>query len=232
MKLMIDLSLTLDTCRRFYAAHNLADWADALPATLSLSDDDRSALAQAERWGFSAAFAFPPFAMQMATLDWLIDETARKPAPVADNQQYREPFLADSWTKTPNGKVLQRTDDLGPRDWGPYLFVFSPNPIQKCWGLTGKQMREQFEAKDWHGLTVPEYLVLQRFFCEKHGDHRFHEEPEDDSGAHSLWLIDSMDDKNCSVALGKNGVVNIQATSIGNRDRHRAGIAGIIIPLS
>jgi hypothetical protein len=228
---MTELQSTLADSCRFYRHHNLGDWATTLPASPTLADLDQATAGQAAKHGFTAAFAFPPFTLQMATLDRLIDETARKPAPVPDNQQYREPFLADDWSRTPNGKVLQRTDDLGGREWGPYLFVFSPNPIQKCWGLTGKQIREQFEAKDWHGLTVPEYLVLQRFFCEKYGDHRFFEQPEDESGAHALWLIDSMDDKNCSVALGKSGVINIQAASIGNRDRKRAALGGIVLAL-
>lgn len=218
---MIDLTFSLETSRRFYRAHGLADWAEALPASCALTD----------KQGFTQSFAFPAFELQMASLDRLIDETARKPAPVPDNQQYREPFLADDWSKTPNGKVLQRDDGLGGREWGPYLLLFSPNPIQKCWGLTGKQIREHFQTKDWIGLTVPEYLVLQRFFCEHYGDHRFFAQPEDDSGSHSIWLIDSMDDKSCAVAMGKNGVVNIQAASINNRDRKRAAVAGIIIPL-
>jgi hypothetical protein len=228
----IDLPGINEVSRRFYAGHNLADWAEALPAAAALTDADRTALEQAAKHGFTAAFAFPPFALQVETLERLIDETARKPAPIPDNQQYREPFLADDWSKTANGKVLQRTDDLGGREWGPYLYLCSPNPIQKCWGLTGKQIREQFRAKDWRGLTVPEYLILQRYFCEKYGDHRFFEKPEDDLGAHWIWLVDSMDDKNCSVALGSNRGINIQATGINNRERKRAAIGGLIVPLS
>jgi hypothetical protein len=220
-----DLRAMLDASRRFCAAHGLADWAKAL---MSVDADAPTGAVPRE---FTAGFVFPPFELQMATLDRLVDETARKPAAIPDNQQYREPFLSDEWSKTPNGKVLQRTDDLGGREWGPYLLLFSPNPIQKCWGLTGKQIREYFESKGWCGLTVPEYFVLQRFLCERYGDHRFFAKPEDDSGAHSIWLSDSMDDKNCSVALGKSGVINIQATAIKNRDRHRAAIAGIVISL-
>ena len=224
----IDVPNVLARSRRFFELHHLADWAEALPTTPKY---DSTALAQATKLSCTAAFTFPPFELQMATFDRLVDETARKPAAIPDNQQYREPFLSDEWSKTPNGKVLQRTGDLGGREWGPYLFLFSPNPIQKCWGLTGKQIREHFEAKGWHGLTAPEYLVLQRFFCEQYGDHRFFEKPEDDSGAHALWLIDSMDDKNCSVALGSKRGINLQATGLGNRDRKRATIGAMIVPL-
>ena len=167
----------------------------------------------------------------MQTLERLIDETARKPAPVADNQQYAEAFLADTWTKTPNGKVLQRTSDLGPREWGSYLCVFSPNPIQQAWGRTARQIAELFGTKGWSGLTVPEYLVLQRFYCEKYQDHRFYEQPEDDSGAHAMWLIDSMTDKDCTVAVGSHRGINLQAASAANRDSRRAAVAGVMVPL-
>ena len=228
---MNNLTNILQTSRRFYAQHHLADWVDALPTTASFSEDDMSAIAKVAERGFTHAFAFPPFDVQMAALDRLIDETARKPASIPDNQQYLEPFLADHWTKTPNGNVFQQTDDAGPRAWGAYLFAFSPDPVQKCWGMTAKQIREHFQSKDWHGLTVPEYLVLQRLYCEKYGDHRFFEKPEDDSGAHSLWLIDSMDDKNCAVAVGSNRGINLQACSINNRDSKRAAVAGIIVLL-
>jgi hypothetical protein len=161
----------------------------------------------------------------MAALDRVIDETARKPASVPDNQQYAEPFLADAWTKTPNGKVLQRDGDLAEREWGPYLLLFTPNAVPQAWGRTGKQIAELLDAKGWRGLTVPEYLVLQRWRCESFGDHRFFEHPEDDSGAHALWLIDSAKGKDCAVAQASHRGVVLQACGLGNRDSRRAAVA-------
>jgi hypothetical protein len=228
---MLDPQAVLDVSRRFYRQHNLADWTDALPERAELDDAARRDFSQAAKHGLTRAFAFPPFDLQMQTLDRLIDETARKHAPISDNQQYAEPFLADTWTKTPNGKVLQRTDELGPRLWGPYLHVFAPKPIQQAWGRTARQIQEWLDAKGWQGLTVPEYLVLQRCFCEQHRDHRFFDEPEDDSGMHALWLIDSMTGKECAVAVGSHRGINLQACSAGNRDSRRATVAGVVVAL-
>jgi hypothetical protein len=219
----------LDSSRRFYRQHHLGDWSDALPGDAAAADPRDPAIAA--KHDFTQAFAFPPFALQMETLERLIDEMARKPAPVPDNQQYVEPFLADTWTKTPNGKVLQRTGDLGAREWGAYLLLFAPRPLAQAWGRTGRQIAELLQAKGWCGLTVPEYLVLQRFLCEKHGDHRFFAEPEGDAGAHSLWLTDSMTDKDCAVAVGSHRGINLQACSAANRDSRRAAVAGILIAL-
>jgi hypothetical protein len=164
---MVDIAEMVKTSRRFYRGHNLADWAKAIPKTASVPAGFDSTLRQAEKARFTAAFAFPPFELQMGQLDALIDETARKPAPgLPDTQQYSgELFLADEWTKTANGKVLQRPDDLGPRTWGPYLLLFSPEPHAAAFGRTGRQIAEQFQARDWHGLTVPEYFVLSASFA-------------------------------------------------------------------
>lgn len=225
---MTTLDQIIAASLRFYRQHNLVDWAAALPAAPA---DDPTAHADAAKHGFTLAFAFPPFALQMETLGRLIDETARKPAPVPDNQQYGDPFLADTWTKTPNGRVLQRTEDLGARPWGPYVLWFAPWPLQQAWGRTARQINEYLQAKGWCGLTVPEYLVLQRLLCEKHLDHRFFDEPEDDAGAHALWLINSMTDKDCAVAVGSHRGINLQAASAGNRDSRRATVAGIIAGL-
>jgi hypothetical protein len=218
----MDIQAIVKRSRDFYRWHGLGDWGDSLPESGQPIDEPE----------FERAFAFPAFDVQTATLDRLIEATARQPAPaVPDNQQYREPFLADTWSKTPNGKILQGTDNLGPRPYGPYVLVFSATPCKNAWGRTGKQIAELFQAKGWQGLTVPEYLVVQRFYCEQFGDHRFFDEPLDDSLSHWLWLVDSMTDSEMSVAYGSSRGVNLQACKLGNRDSRRAAIAAAVVPL-
>jgi hypothetical protein len=139
--------------------------------------------------------------------------------------------LSDAWSKTPNGKVLQRDDDLGLRTAGPYLFLFSPEPYATAWGRTGTQIQELFHAKGWQGLTVPEYLVLQRHFCEQFGDHRFFAHQQNERSAHALWLVDSMKGAECSVvAAGPRGI-DIRACSANNRDSRRATVVGMVVQL-
>lgn len=226
----MDLQEVLKRSRKFYREHQLADWREALPK--SVAELDRAIAADAERAGFGRAFAFPPFAVQMAEFDRLVEATARQPAPgLPDNHQYREPFLADSWTKTPNGKILQRPDNLGVRTEGPYLLLFSTSPLKNAWGRTGKQITELFDAKGWHGLTVPEYLVLQRFYCERFGDHRFFDEPQDETTSHWLWLVDSANDSDMAVSFGSARGINIQACPIGNRESRRAALAAAMLPV-
>ena len=42
-------------------------------------------------------------------------------------------------------------------------------------------------------------LVLQRYFAEKYGDHRFYEETEETNPTYWLWLVDSMTETACTV---------------------------------
>lgn len=228
----MDFQQILKTSRLFYRDHNLDDWRHALPKKARVDRPEEVERA-AERAGLTLGFAFPPCAVQLAELPQVIFETATKPASgLPDNQQYHgEPFLADSWTKTANGKVLQRDHDLSGRDEGSYLLLFAAAPCKSAWGRTGRQIRELFDARGWQGLTVPEYFVLQRWLAERHGDHRFFPEPEEENGVHSLWLVDSMDDAACSVALGKNGSINVQACPLTNRDSRRAALAAMVVPL-
>ena len=145
--------------------------------------------------------------------------------------QYREPFLADNWSREANGQVVQRTTDLGYRD-RPYVFLYTPKFLANCWGKTGKQIGEQFSAKGWRGLTVPEYLVLQRGRAERHADHRFVDDPEDPM-AHWLWLIDSMTETDCTVAYGsvrEHPTCRRPASGIANRSAERS--PEVIVPLA
>ena len=228
---MYDFTAIVKASRRFYKEHALVPWAAAIPRRPSPAIEVEKLLEHADRSGFTEGFAFPPFAMQMDALPRVITACARQPAPqLPDNQQYREPFLADNWSRESNGQVLQRRSELGARMAGPYVLLFTSNHLTNCWGKTGKQIAEQFQAKGWHGLTVPEYLVLQRWFAERYGDHRFLAAPEDPT-AHWLWLIDSMTEIDCTVAYGSARGINLQATGVNNRESKRNAVAGIIVPL-
>lgn len=227
---MYDFPAILRVSRRFYKDNGLAAWSKTIPKIPYPSRDVEAILEQAAQHGFDTGFAFPPFELQERTFDDLVDACARQPsAKLADNQQYGPPFLADSWSREANGRVTQRRHDLGERA-SPYVLLLTTAPLGNCWGKTGKQIAEQFHARGWHGLTVYEYLVLQRHFAESYGDHRFFSKPEDPTG-HWLWLIDSMTESDCAVAMGNARGINIQATSINNRESKRAALAGVIVPL-
>jgi hypothetical protein len=228
---MLDLDGLVRECRRFYRDHDLLELAKGIPKSAMIPEESARLLPMAEREGFTAAFVFPRFRRQMEHLDRIIEAMARRPAAgIPDNQQYREPFIADTMAKEPNGKVLQRDNDLGPRQDGPYLYLYSPDPHPSARGKTARQIGEYFQARGWQGLTTPEYLILQRYLCEKHRDHRFHDHGEAPE-RHWMWLIDSMNEADCAIAMADVRGINIQAAPAGNRDSKRTVIAGLVIPL-
>src|SRR5262249_27566061 len=126
----MDLQRILKTSRIFYRDHDLPDWRAALPKVARVADEGEI-IAEATKNGFTLGFAFPPFALQMAALEQLIETTGHKRSEaLPDDQQFvAPPILSDTWSKEPNGKILQRTDDLGGRADGPYLLLFSPRPV-------------------------------------------------------------------------------------------------------
>ena len=148
---MYDFPAVVKASRRFYKDHDLATWAKAIPRHPTPARDVETLLDLADKNGFTAAFAFPVFALQQQSLDRLVDACARQPSPLLpDNQQYRQPFLADNWSRVANGAVLQRSHDLGDRPLGAYVLLFTSAPLANCWGKTGKQIAEQFQSRGWH----------------------------------------------------------------------------------
>lgn len=228
----LDITFILEKSRAFYKDHELGDWAEAVPRRGELTAAGESRLVWAEKAGWDESFAFPPFPLQMATLSRLVEAMARKPAPdLPDDHQYvEEPFLADGWARAPNGKVLQRDHDLGPRLDGPYLFIFSRKPVLNAWGRSGKQIADLLGSKNWQGLTVPEYLVLQRGLCERNRNHRFLD-TEDEPRGHLLWLVDSASEQAMTIAGSNQRGIQILACPLGHRDARRATVAGMVFPI-
>src|SRR5262245_46224354 len=99
----MDLTEILKASRRFFREHNLDDWRRSTPKKVHLGPDAELTRELARKSGFQRGFAFPPFDLQMASFERLVDETARKPASIlAENQQYaHEPVLSNSWNAAP-----------------------------------------------------------------------------------------------------------------------------------
>ena len=72
----MDLRQILKTSRIFYRDHNLPKWRAELPKKARI-DDEENVVGQVVKSGFTHGFAFPPFTVQIANLDDLIEETVR-----------------------------------------------------------------------------------------------------------------------------------------------------------
>ncbi|WP_067650988.1 hypothetical protein [Nocardia harenae] len=157
----------------------------------------------------AVGFAFPPAAAQRAQLPALLALAAYdRPAEVASD-------LLDG--------DIDRPDH-------PYLLVLPAERIQP-WtrGRTAPGLRKALTAHGWSGLTVPEYLVLQRQSFDAHGDHRFDAYTGDEPGW--SWLPASTNGPLVGMAYYNpgSGTVQIAACKTGSKNPRKGAHLGRVL---
>lgn len=223
-----DTSRILQTSREFYTAHNMPDWAENLPAVASLTGEAQSILEKAHAGGFTLALAFPSPAVQSASLAKLLHEMGGAPVEgLPKEHQYTEPFLpiVDEMQAAP---AKNRPD-------APYILLSMPGPFPT--ETRGKQVPELnrlFAAMSWNGLTVAEYIVLQRRSVIEHRDHRFDDYAKETIRSQWTWLLDTHVPSGCAAAYWNPGKrrLEIYACKAGSKNERRGAHPTIIIPLT
>ncbi|MGH9317004.1 MAG: hypothetical protein ACRD1P_07855 [Thermoanaerobaculia bacterium] len=85
-----------------------------------------------------------------------------------------------------------KTAGIRNRPSGPYLLLYRPGPFpRETRDKKAGELDRLFESLGWRGLSIPEYLILQRVLCEKHSDHRFDLYARDVACSQWMWLLDS-----------------------------------------
>lgn len=171
-----DPAAALRAARSFYRSHGLDEWVAALPRA------GRNALPRTT--GLDAAWLFPPVPVQVATVTLLFETLGTRPARrLSEAEQYGEPLIGDLHTLrlcTPRHRPV-----------GPYLLVFrgrgvAPESVEQAPSI----LEASFRSAGRTGLTIPEYLVLQRVAAEAWLDHRF-DTRETRAGPQRQWLLDA-----------------------------------------
>lgn len=168
-----DLSFAAEASRAFFEFHGLPQLAQAVPAHV----DPTPLAGPATVLGLDVALAFPPVSVQRAAFAAAVEALAVAPgADLEADQQYGPPQL--------DVATLQFAEVLH-RPKGAYLLVLSSGPVPPSTrGASAERLRARFDLGRLGGLTPFEYLVVQRYFAERFGDHRF-------DGSHALWLLDA-----------------------------------------
>lgn len=192
----------LKASRDFFNGHGLKQLAGALPPA-KLDAAGKQLIEKARADGFEAGFVFPPAPTMSAALEDMIRELATAPAAgVPDAQQYSEPWR-------PTAELLRTVESRG-RPAGAYLLMHRPGRFPaETFGQTTTALDKQFAGRSWAGLTLPEYLVLQRRSCEEHGDHRFDDYLAEGERCQWMWLLDARVGDKVTMAYwngGKNRV--------------------------
>lgn len=213
----------LENSRNFFDRNDLQELAEALPESMQLDDAAQAALEAASEHGFEPFFVFPAVSDQQFAWEELLDRLGTQPSDkLIGEQQYGEaPWVhnADAWS---NAETSGRPD-------GAYLMLFREGPMpRETLDLTAARVEKLFASQETQGLSITEYLVLQRIFAERHGDHGF-----DDYATGWQWLPSTKVDGKCAMAHwhAKPRRLNLGDCSGSSRNKKKGAYPCVIVPL-
>jgi hypothetical protein len=169
----------------FFRSHELHPLAKELPGELTLSGEGQARSEQALSEGFDSAFVFPSVAAQKIHFDAMVKQLATAPAfGLSKREQYTPPAI-------PELRTLKTTPARN-RPTGCYVLFYRTSPFpRETREKSAPDVDKLFSALGWTGLTVSEYMVLQRLLAEKNGDHRFDLYAPDSERSQWQWLLDT-----------------------------------------
>ena len=213
-----DPTAALRAARSFYRSRALHEWVAALP---------RSAKTRVPRTpGLDSAWLFPPVPVQVATVTLLFETLSTRPVKrLSEEQQYGEPLISDLHTL--------RLCSPRQRPVGPYLLLFRGRGVPpESLGKAPSAVEHEFHASGWTGLTIPEYLVLQRVGAEAWRDHRF-DAADTRAGPQAQWLLDAGAPNECTSAQWNPvpGRVEVRFTQRDHGEPGRGAHPSVVVPL-
>ncbi len=182
-EIKLDILETRQASAAFYKSHNLTEYLGGLPQEIKFSKDGEARIKEALKMGFDTALILPAADVQQKNVELLDTEMAAKALPgLSANDQYTAPYFEDN-TKT--AESLNRPAKA-------YLLLYQSGDIpQETKGQTPNQLRPLFKKNKWDGLTLPEYLVLQRVEAEKRKNHSFDAYSTSGAASNWTWLLDT-----------------------------------------
>lgn len=176
---------TLQLSTKFYQEHELQEFADNLPQEIHFSVEGKKRIREALKMGFDNAIILPSTEIQGRSIDTLIEQMAKKPhAGLSDTDQYGDPGIGVGDGR----KQPQNRNNTAKA----YMLMYQSKPVPpETKGKTPDQLETLFKQKKWNGLTMSEYLVLQRCELEKRKNHSFDAYDEDVAKSQWSWLLDS-----------------------------------------
>mgnify|MGYP001573408478 CR=1 FL=1 len=179
---------------KFYNDHGLEDLANALPKSIKLSPEAVSRLREAAEQGFDQVILLPSPEIQNQSFDPLINLTKYP----GEN----EPYI---WNKEEAKQAIQDPENLKLRpEQGKkaYLLLYQSNPVPqetkgKTFAAAKQELDKLFGEGKWNGLTLQEYLILQRQEFEANKDHSFDEYSVSAEQSQWTWLLDSRAPSGC-----------------------------------
>jgi DNA replication protein DnaC len=186
-EIKLDILEVRQESQKFYFDHNFPEFAANLPSDIKFSPQGEARIREAMKMGFDSAMILPGTTLLKQSINKLGEELADKKLPgmAANNaNQIKEDAYFESDTK---GSV-PRNRPAGKA----YMVMYQSKPVpQETKGKTPNDLDRLFAQKKWDGMTLEEYLLLQRKEAEARKDHSFDEYSDDEQKSQWTWLLDS-----------------------------------------
>lgn len=126
--------------------------------------------------GFDKMVVMPSVSGQKANLDWYCK--------LADKNEQLG-YDSDAWFES-----SVKESEIKNRPKGSYLLLYQSGDIpSETRGKNPDELDKLFKKNNWQGLTLPEYLLLQRLEVENSGDHSWSAYNYDSSKSNWTWLL-------------------------------------------
>ena len=185
-EIKLDTEEILKESTQFYATHNLREFSDKLPREIKISAAGEARIREALKEGFDKAMILPSSEIQKGNIDKLLGEMADKPFPgLLETDQYTAYYMYEPDTTknaTPRNRPAKKA----------YLVLYQSGSIPpETRGKTPPQLDQLFTQKKWDGLTLEEYLIIQRKELETRKNHGFDAYFDTAAQSQWTWLLDS-----------------------------------------
>ncbi|MEK7637201.1 MAG: AAA family ATPase [Patescibacteria group bacterium] len=182
-EIKLDVTETRRVSEEFYEEHDLYDFVDNLPKEIRFSPEGEARIREALKMGFDKAMILPQAELQGRSINAVIEQMAKKPhTGLSAPDQYGDPYIAE-------GTKQSQTRN---RPVKAYMLMYQSRPVpSETKGKTPDQLETLFQQKKWNGLTMSEYLLLQRRELEEHNNHSFDAYDDDATKSQWSWLLDS-----------------------------------------
>ncbi len=186
-EIKLDTEAVLKESVGFYTNHDLKDFLRELPKEVRLSPQSEARLREALREGFDSAMLLPSTDLQKGGVNKLLTELADKQLPgLQDTEQYSQAHYMYEPDVTKNATSRNRPTRKA------YLLLYQSGPLpEETMGKKPEDLDKLFAQKKWNGLTLEEYLMLQRKELEARKDHSFDAYDDDAKKSKWTWLLDS-----------------------------------------
>ncbi len=195
-----DLSALAKTSRSFFTQNKLEVLAKHIPTKPKLEADAEEKLNRAGKLGLEPTLIFPACTHQLNHIAAMVRQFAAAPCDaLTPEYQYCEPFIQD----------LAQMKESAPRSRpaGAYVLCIAFGAFEDdTLNLGAKAIDKLFDADELTGLSMPEYLAVQRLRAIENGDHRFHDASPlgDEYPAGWQWLLDTRNKEGVATGFWNN----------------------------